>query len=167
MAIPATRAQLVAAVRESYAKLAEELHDAGARAGSVVCEGEWTVRDVLVVRAWWTERVVSWIESGLAGESVTLPADGYGWADTPKLNDEVVRKARRESYRSVQARLEVGCARVLEVVGGLTDRQLLRVGVFDWSGKWAVLRWVSVNTATQYVSARKMIRRALRARGSD
>ena len=50
---------------------------------------------------------------------------------------------------------------------GLTDRQLLRVGVFDWSGKWAVLRWVSVNTATQYVSARKMIRRALRARGSD
>lgn len=165
MAIPATRAQLVTAVRESYAKLVAELDEAGARAGSVVCEGEWTVRDVLVVRAWWTEQVVAWIEGGLAGERVVVPAPGYRWRDTPKLNAEVVRKARRESYRSVKARLQVGCARLLELVGELSEQQLLRVGVFDWTGKWAVARWVSINTATQYETARKMIRRALRARG--
>jgi hypothetical protein len=52
---------------------------------------------------------------------------------------------------------------VLEAIATLPDAELLEVGVFEWAGKkWPVSRWISVNTATQYTSARKFIRRALR-----
>jgi hypothetical protein len=46
----------------------------------------------------------------------------------------------------------------------LSDRELRRVGVFAWAGKHPVARWVSMNTATQYASARGLVRRALRSR---
>lgn len=164
MPIPTTRAQLVEAVRGNYEKLAETLAAGGSRAGSLPCDGTWTVKDVLVVRAWWTEHVVQWIEAGACGEHVERPAPGYGWKETPRLNDDTVKKARRESYRSVRQRLHDGYERVMATVEALSDRQLLRSGAFDWAGKWSVARWVSVNTATQYASARTRIRRALRDR---
>ena len=164
MPIPATRAQLVDAVSGSYRKLADTLQEAGARAGSLPCDGAWTVKDVLVVRAWWTEHVVMWIEAGLRDQKLELPAAGYGWKQTPQLNDDTVKRARRESYRSVRQRLHDGYERVMVIIEQLPDRQLLRSGAFDWAGKWPVARWISVNTATQYASARTMIRRALRDR---
>ncbi len=42
------------------------------------------------------------------------------------------------------------------------DAALLEVGVFPWARKWPIARWISINTARQYQTARTAIRRALR-----
>lgn len=64
MPIPNTRAQLLDQVRSSFEKLRTELDAAGPRAGSLPCVDDWSVKDLLVVRVWWTEHVVDWIEAG-------------------------------------------------------------------------------------------------------
>ena len=162
MPIPATRQALNDLVTSTFEKLAAELDDAGPQVGSLPCVDDWTVKDLLAVRAWWTERVAEWIEAGRRGDSPAMPAEGYGWNETPRLNADIVSMARNESYDAVRTRLQEGFENALALIGSLDNRELLSPGVFPWAGKWPVSRWISINTARQYVTARTFVRRALR-----
>lgn len=162
MPIPSTRAELIEQVSTAFAKLMDELHAAGPEFGSVVSVDSWTVKDLLAVRAWWTHRVVDWVEAGRRGESPVIPAPGYRWHETPRLNAAIVLDARLDEYDAVLRRLEDGFERVLDTVESLSDVELLEPGAFDWAGKWPVSRWVSINTGRQYVTARTFVRRALK-----
>lgn len=164
MPIPKTRSELRDSVCTTYRKLRDELDAAGPRIGMLPCVDDWSVKDLLAVRAWWTTRVINWIEAGCRGELPVVPAEGYRWGDTPRLNDEIVRKARRESYRAIRERLQSGFERVIATIDALDDRQLLGVGEFEWAGKYSLSRWISINTTRQYTTARTFIRRALRER---
>lgn len=165
MPIPATRAEVADLVKASFEKLRIELDNGGPELAKLPCVGDWSVKDLLAVRAWWTDNVIIWVQAGQRGECPTTPATAYGWNETPRLNADIVRRARHRSYRSIRAQLERGAARVLSTIDGLGDAELLDVGVFAWAGKWPVSRWVSVNTARQYVTARTFIRRAVRRKG--
>jgi len=166
MPIPHTRAELTDLTCSSFEKLHAELQAAGTGAGSLPCVDEWNVKDLLAVRAWWTEHVVDWIEAGRRGERPVTPAEGYRWSETPRLNADVVKQTQREPYHAVRARLERGYERVVATIDSLDDRELLEVGVFAWAGKYPIARWISLNTARQYTTARKFIRRALREHGA-
>ena len=162
MPIPNSRAELRDSVCDSFDKLRIELDGAGPRAGGIPCVDDWTVKDLLAVRVWWTENVVAWIEAGRRGETPVTPAEGYGWNETPRLNADIVRRSKRQSYRSILERLERGYRQVLRVIDVLDDRELLDVGAFSWAGKYPVARWLSINTTRQYTTARTFVRRALR-----
>lgn len=162
MPIPKTRAELVSQISSSFGKLQAELEAAGPRAGGLPCVDDWSVKDLLAVRVWWTEHVLDWIESGCRGEVPVTPAEGYRWSETPRLNATVVRAARRESYRALRERLKRGYERVMQTIDRLDDAQLLEVGAFEWAGSYPISRWLSINTARQYTTARTFIRRALR-----
>ena len=162
---PTTRAELEQLVRSSFEKLTRDLDAGGARAGSLPCVDDWTVKDVLAIRAWWSDAVVSWIEAGKSGEVPVTPEEGYAWSETPRLNADIARRSRRRSYRATRAALEEGYDCVLRVVAALRDDELLETGVFEWAGKWPVARWIAINTARQYATARTMIRAGL-ARGA-
>ncbi len=160
MTIPRTRGDLIDRVRTTYEKLRATLDEAGPRAGSRPCVDDWSVKELLAVRAWWTERVIDWVEAGRRGEVPETPAPGVGWSETPRLNADVARTARRESYRSVRNRLDRGVERVLRTIDRLDDRELLEPGAFAWAGRYPVARWISMNTARQYETARTFVRRA-------
>lgn len=162
MTIPSTREELTDLTSTTFNKLKTELEAAGPRAGSLTCVDDWSVKDLLVVRAWWTENVVEWIEAGRRGETPFTPAQGYRWNETPRLNADIIEAARLESYRSVCARLDRGFERVTHTIDVLDDAELLEVGVYAWAGKYPISRWISINTARQYTTARTFVRRALR-----
>ncbi len=163
MPIPKSRRELTGSIQSSYGKLHDELDAAGPRIGGYLCVDDWTVKDLLAVRAWWTEAVVDWIETGRRGGIPVTPAEGYRWSETPRLNDDIVKRCRRESFRSVRARLELGVERALTTIESLDDRELMSAGAFDWAGKYPIARWLSINTTRQYTTARTYLRRALKA----
>ncbi len=162
MPIPTTRAELTDYVRSTFEKLRADLDSAGPRLGCIHCIDDWSVKDLLAVRAWWTENVINWIETGQRGDYPVTPAEGYRWKETPRLNADVVKKSKRESYRSIRHRLENGFERVIATIESLDDHELLDAGAFEWAGKYPVSRWISINTARQYTTARTFIRRAMR-----
>ncbi len=164
MPIPRTRQELTELVTTSYRQLRAEIETAGPELAELPCADGWTVKEMLAVRTWWTEHVVDWIEVGRRGESPVTPAPGYKWNETPRLNADVVRAARSESYQAVRDRLDRGVQRVLHTIDALDDRELLDVGTYLWAGKWPIIRWISINTARQYTTARAYVRRALRRR---
>ena len=162
MPIPSNREQLVGAVVSSFEKLDRELSEAGPGIGELPCVDDWKVKGRLAGRAWWTARVVEWIEAGQRGADPELPAAGYGWNETPRLNNDIVRQAESESYEEVLARLRTAYERVLSTIDALNDEELLEAGAFEWAGKWPLARWLSINTSRQYETARTFVRRASR-----
>lgn len=161
MPIPTTRAELIQRVEHTFGKLDATLAGLSRDEASLPCTAAWTVTDLLAVRVWWTEATPRWIQQGVQGEGFETPETGFRWKDTPALNQRTVDRNTDDAVQ-LRARLSRGVIAVLDAVEQLDDRQLLEVGVFRWAGHWPVSRWVSVNTATQYVSARKLIRAALR-----
>jgi hypothetical protein len=163
-AIPRTRRQLTEALAGSYGKLRAELDRGGPRAGSLVCVDDWNIKQLLAVRCWWSESVVDWVRRGRGGVELDLPAPGFRWSETPRLNAGIAQRARRASYASVRKRLDRAYAEVLRTVDELTDRELCAVGVFDWAGKYPICRWIALNTSRQYTTARMYVRRAIDSR---
>jgi hypothetical protein len=159
--IPTTRAALVDLVTSSYVKLERDLKTVDAETATLPCVDDWSIKDMLAVRAWWTERVVEWIEAGPTA-ALELPAPGYRWNETPRLNADIVKTCADQPYAQVRDRLRLGVERVLITIEALDDRALLEAGVFGWAGKWPIARWISINTARQYTTARTYVRRALR-----
>ncbi len=82
MPIPRRREELVGQITAAWTKLRDELDAAGPRIAGLPCVDGWSVKDLL-----------------------------YGWRETPRLNADIVRKARRESYASLRRRLEDGTVR--------------------------------------------------------
>lgn len=160
---PTTRIELIQLVETSYAKLRQELDSVEPSLAAQRCIDDWSVKDLLAVRVWWTENVVAWIEAGRRGEMPDVPAPGYGWRDTPRLNAEIVQAALDEPFTNVCKRLQLGFERVCAVIEALSDRELLEPWVFAWAGKNPISRWISINTVRQYTTARTYIRRARRA----
>jgi len=167
MPIPSTRTELVDQITAAYAKLQAEVQAAGPEIAAWACVDEWSVKDLLAVRAWWTHSVIDWVEAGLRGQPVVLPAPGYLWNETPRLNGNIVAATSDDTFDAILQRLDEGFARVIECIESLGDHELLDVGVFDWAGKWPVSRWISLNTGRQYTTARTFIRRSLRRRAGD
>ena len=164
MPIPTTRTQLTELVSTSYRKLKDDLGSVGSDLADRRCVDDWSVKDLIAVRAWWTEAVVKWIETGRRGKPVTVPAPGFRWSETPRLNSEVVARSKAQSFETLCRRLERGVKRVLGTIQSLTDRELLEGGAYEWAGKWPLARWISLNTARQYTTARTYVRRLLRER---
>lgn len=107
MPIPTSRAELTSQICTSYEKLREELDDAGSSIADAPCVDDWTVKDLLAVRTWWTENVMYW----------------------------VVAENRQKSDRATRSRLDQGYRRVLATIELLDDTELLEVGVYPWAGK--------------------------------
>ena len=165
MPIPKTRQELIDDVVSSFTKLSQDLDRGGEQLADMICVDDWSTRDMLAVRVWWTEHVVQWVGAGLRGESPVTPAKGYRWRETPRLNADIIKQSRGVSFPQLRKRLEVGYHSVLDIIARLDDKQLLEQRVFPWAGSYPVSRWLSINTARQYTTARSFVRRVIREKG--
>lgn len=163
--IPKSRRHLLEMTRTNFEKLRLEIDQAGPRLASLPCTNEWNVKELLAVRAWWTEAVIEWVRLGQEGKTPITPAEGYRWNETPRLNSGIARSAKRKSFKSIVKRLDNGFAALMLLIDSLDDRELLKVGAFQWAGNYPIARWISLNTARQYKTARTFIRKALRESG--
>lgn len=167
MPIPKTRSELVEQLESSFGKLEFELDRLNAKDGRLLCVDDWTVKDLLAVRAWWTENTTAWIEQGIRGETFELPAPGYKWTETPRLNADIIREAWRDSVPKLVARIRNAYESTRGIVDTLSDKELLEVGVYNWAGKWPISRWISINHVRQYTTARTHLRRTLKQNGAN
>ncbi len=159
MPIPRTRNELVDQVEAAFQKLGAELRELDVELADKNCVDDWSIKDLLAVRLWWTRNVLNWVEKGKQGKVPVTPARGYRWNETPRLNADIVDKSRSRSFRSIVSDLRKQYSRLLLTIEGLNDEQLLEIGIYEWAGRYPISRWLSINTVRQYQTARTYIRR--------
>ena len=165
MSVPSSRNELFEQLEKSFNKLKLELNKMDDALANEICVDNWTIKDLIAVRLWWTRKVVFWIYSWKDNESPPLPAEGYTWRETPQLNNDIVKKSKSLKINEIFYQLLSGYSEVTQLITKLSDDELMKVGIFKQAGNVAVIRWISINTVRQYTTARTYIRRVLRKKG--
>ena len=158
---------LLAAIREERAALDAALADLSPREMTRpgVTRGGWSVKDILAHLFAWQEMNISWYEAGARGVAPPLPAPGFTWREIPRLNAAIYRKHRRRSLRAVMTDFHASHERMVGIITHLTDRDLVTLGRFSWTGpSWTLSDYFRANTVAHYLWARTLIRRWRSAR---
>jgi hypothetical protein len=122
----------------------------------------WTVTDLVAHLAEWQAMFLMWYDAGLEGLKPAMPAPGYKWNETPKLNQVIWARNRFRPAFDVKTDFDAGFNRILEIVETLTPERLLEPGYFPWTGKNSLATYVCPNTASHYRFALKVIERWLK-----
>lgn len=119
----------------------------------------WTLNDLVAHLAEWQTFFLGWYDAGRAGLDVELPAPGYKWNETPRLNRDIREKYCRRSARANRADFDRGYARICNVVRAASEEELFTRGYASWTGGNALVTYLGANTASHYRFARKVIER--------
>ena len=106
----------------------------------------------------WHRLFLTWYASGPDGQPA-LPAPGFNWRQTPDLNRKLDLEMESIGMESIRRRLKRSHGRVMKTVHGLTEKQLMEPGHFDWTGKNPIASYIVPNTASHYRWAIKKIKK--------
>lgn len=162
MPLPVSREDLLVRLRDAAAKLDVEFDDfADPRAadGSGVSPA-----DRLGYQIGWGRCLLGWEEAEAAGRPVEMPAVGYSWNALGALAESFYAQYRGWSVGELRGEFAGVVEEIAGWVGSLSEDELFLKGQRVWAGeKWAVVKWVQVNTIAPYTSARTKIRAQRRA----
>lgn len=123
----------------------------------------WSVKDILGHLIGWQQMNLEWFAAGQRGETPEVPAPGLTWQDVRELNARIFRRQHRRSLKSVLADYYTFHARMLGLIDEVTDKDLVTVGRFCWTGPtWTLSDYIRANTASHYRWACKHLRKWLR-----
>jgi hypothetical protein len=119
---------------------------------------DWSVKDILAHLIDWEQRFIEWYKAGQKGEIPETPAPGFTWRELPKLNQEWFERHKNETLEQVLERYEKSYQEILELVEGMTEKEIFEAKYYEWTGDSPLLPWISVNTSSHYNWARRNIR---------
>lgn len=128
---------------------------------------DWTVHDLVAHLAEWHALFLRWHEVGTSGKPPQMPAPGYKWNETPRLNRAIQAKHRLRPFEGVRRDFATTYEEVLGLARSLSEDQLLRPGHFAWTRKNALVTYLGANTASHYRFAKKVLRRWLKESAGD
>ena len=120
---------------------------------------DWSINDLVAHLTAWHRLFLGWYRDGIEGSAPALPAPGYKWNETPRLNREIWRRNRDRPTAELWEELEASHAEVLDLARRLSPEELLTPGVFGWTKKNALVTYLAANTASHYRFARKVLKR--------
>lgn len=156
-----SKQELLDDIRREHATLVARLDEIPAdryREPGVWGDG-WDVRDLVAHLAEWHTMLLGWHAGGEAGRMPEMPAPGYRWNETPRLNRDIQAKHADRDPAVVRQDFDRTFRDVLELVEELSEERLLEPGHFRWTGKNALVTYVGANTASHYRFARKVLKR--------
>lgn len=158
---------LIEDIRKAHDVLCERLREipkARWREPGVWGDG-WTIADLVAHLAEWQRLFLSWYEDGLAGATPQMPAPGFKWSETPRLNRAIHAKHRERASAAVWADFTSTHRQIVQLVDALSPGQLLAPGHFAWTGTHPLATYLGPNTASHYRFATKVLERWQRTGG--
>jgi hypothetical protein len=122
----------------------------------------WTLTDLVSHLAEWQRMFIGWYDDGLREIEPEMPAPGFNWSETPRLNRAIWERHRSRSASAALADFDDGYTRIVHLVESLSSSCLLQPGHFDWTGRNPLTTYLGANTASHYRFAMKAIRRWLK-----
>lgn len=160
-----SKEELLRAITTEHAALMETLNQipASRYTNPGVWGDDWTIADLVAHLAEWQRLLLRWVAEGARGVQPEMPAPGFTWRETPRLNRAIWKKYRDRPVEESMAEFSATHAEVLAYVTGLPESRILEPGHFGWTGKNALVTYVGANTASHYRFAQRVLRRWLRA----
>lgn len=108
-----------------------------------------SVKDILAHLLGWHHLFLEWYKTGEEG-APELPAPGFKWNQTPQLNQQIFDRWQDTSFVSVKRRLTYSHKKILAIAQSMSEQQLMSPGIFLWTGKLTLAKYLAPNTASHY-----------------
>ena len=166
MAIPTSKAELLAAINTSFDKLVADLSKVpldrarersmdGHAAGSMMSPA-----DLVSYLIGWNELVLKWLELDDGGARVDFPETGFKWNQLGLLAQKLYRDYEALDYPHLLERLREAKGRLVESISERSDQELYGAA---WHGKHTKGRMIQFNSSSPYANARGRIRKWLKS----
>jgi hypothetical protein len=161
MAVPASKAELLDAIRSNYTKLMKDLatvpHD---RTAEKTLEGHakgsaMSVHDLVAYLTGWNELVLKWHARRDAGEPVDFPETGYKWNELGALARKFYADYADLPFEELVRRFEAAKDRIVALIERQDDASLYGV---PWYEPYTMGRMIQFNTSSPYANARGRLR---------
>lgn len=166
MAVPTSKADLLAAIDTNFDKLIADLarvpHERS-RERTLEGHAKGTVMspaDLVSYLIGWNELVLKWLERDDAGAAVDFPEAGYKWNELGSLAQKFYRDHESLDFPQLLKRLKRAKRRLVDTITERSDGELYGA---PWYDKWTKGRMIQFNTSSPYANARIRIRKWLRA----
>lgn len=166
MAIPTSKAALLAAIGTNFDKLLADLSEVPAdRARERSLEGHAagstiSPADLVSYLIGWNELVLKWLDLGDRGARIDFPETGFKWNQLGLLAQKFYRDYEALDYPQLLERLQEAKGRLAQTIAARSDRELYGTA---WYGKHTKGRMIQLNTASPYANARGRIRKWLKS----
>lgn len=123
---------------------------------------DWTIKDFFAHLTAWEQMFLGWHRTGLAGKKPDMPAPGYKWNQTPKLNHAIWNEHKDEPWEKVRKAFNRSYRQMQKLVAELSEADLFKPGHFEWTGKHPLITYIGANTASHYATGCKILKRWIR-----
>lgn len=161
-----SKTDLLEAIEREHATFVDLVESLPSRsyAKAAVWGDGWTIKDLCAHLTEWEQMFLRWYRAGQEGREPAVPATGYKWNETPRLNKAIWRKHRNKSWRKVREEFDSSYEEILSQARKLEENELLTPGFFPWTKRLPLMTYVAANTSSHYRTATKLLKRWLRAR---
>ena len=146
---------------QSFVELLETIPRSRYREGGVWGNG-WNIQDLLAHLTEWEQMFLGWYRVGRDRGQPILPAPGFKWNETPRLNQAIWHKHRLKSAKKALKEFDTSYQEVLVLIVCLSEQELLTPGHFAWTGKYPLTTYLAPNTCSHYRFATRVLKRWLK-----
>ncbi|WP_448663851.1 ClbS/DfsB family four-helix bundle protein [Sphingomonas sp. CJ20] len=163
MAVPTSKAELLAAITTTFERLMADLAKVQPnRAREATMKGHangttMSPADLVAYLIGWNELVLKWLDRDDLAEPVDYPEAGFKWNELGLLAQKFYADCKTIQWHELLARLEDAKAGLIATIAARSDDELYRTA---WYGKWTKGRMIQLNTSSAYANARTRIRAA-------
>lgn len=118
------------------------------------------IRDVLAHLYHGHLMMLTWYETGMAGEKPEMPAEGFTWKTMPELNRSIWEKYKESGPVQVRKWLEDSHKRVLQLIDRHRDAELFEKKRYKWTGSTSLGAYLISASSSHYDWAYKLIKKA-------
>ena len=118
------------------------------------------IRDVLAHLYHWHLMFLDWYSVGMKGEKPEMPAKGYSWKDTKKLNKVIWNKYSKHELGEIKRSLDKTHYKLHGVIEKHTEKELFTKKRYTWTGSSSLATYIRSNTLSHYNWAYNLIKKA-------
>lgn len=118
------------------------------------------IRDVLAHVHHWHLMMLDWYEVGMEGKKPDMPAHGYTWRDTSKLNQKIWERYQGVSLTQIRAEFARSYQAVQALILKHNDEELFEKKRYHWTGSTSLGAYLISSSASHYDWAYKLIKKA-------
>lgn len=124
--------------------------------------GPWSIKDVLAHLIAWHQLCIGWYMMGVHDTTTTVPAEGFTWRQLPQLNQQIYERYRDQDLNRIVDQFRISCQEIVQFVEKLSEEELFTPNIYSWTGKHALISFITPNTSEHYHWARQGIRKGLK-----
>jgi hypothetical protein len=161
MPLPTTKKELISSLNQAYKKLDDEFETISKKMERLQhIQGNISCCDIVAYQIGWAKLLLNWEEQELNGKNPEMPAKDFKWNQLGELAKSFYARESCKSLSKLRKELKSAVQDLNTWIDSLTECELFQLHQRKWTGdKWAMVKWIQINTIAPYRSARTKVRR--------